>query len=148
MIVLDTNVVSEMMKAEPSPAVLRWMNDQDAFRLFLTAVTVGEIRYGLRVLPQGKRRRYLEEGFERILAEAFAGRILAFDEAAAHRYGEVMGRRKEIGRPLAILDGQIASIAWSNGYAVATRNVQDFIECGVEIVNPFSHAPEGEAQQG
>ena len=108
---------------------------------FLTAVTVGEIRYGLRILPQGKRQLSLEEGFERILAEAFAGRILAFDEAAAHRYGEVMGRRKEIGRPFAILDGQIASIAWSNGYSVATRNVQDFIDCGVEVVNPFGSTP-------
>lgn len=138
MIVLDTNVVSEMMKATPAPTVVSWMNDQDVSRLFLTAVTVGEIRYGLRVLPQGKRRRSLEEGFERILAEAFVGRILAFDEAAAHRYGEVMGQRKEIGRPLAILDGQIASIAWSNGCSVATRNVEGFVECGVEVINPFA----------
>jgi len=137
MIILDTNVVSEMMKAAPAPNVVAWLNSQDASLLFLTSVTIGEIRYGLRVLPQGKRRHSLEEGFERILAEAFPGRILAFDEAAAHRYGEIMGRRKEIGRPLAILDGQIASVAWSNGCSVATRNVQDFIECGVEVVNPF-----------
>ncbi|HET9227624.1 MAG TPA: type II toxin-antitoxin system VapC family toxin [Thermoanaerobaculia bacterium] len=137
MIVLDTNVVSEMMRPAPIPAVLNWMNDQDVSRLFLTAITVGEIHYGLRVLPQGKRRRSLEEGFERILAEAFAGRILAFDETAALRYGEIMGRRREIGRPLAILDGQIAAIAWSNGFSVATRNVQDFVECGVEVINPF-----------
>jgi len=137
MIVLDTNVVSEMMRAAPAPNVVAWMNRQDVSLLFLTAVTVGEVRYGLRVLPQGKRRRSLEEGFERILAEAFPGRILVFDEAAARRYGEIMGRRKEIGRPLAILDGQIASIAWSNGCSVATRNVQDFVECGVEVVNPF-----------
>jgi predicted nucleic acid-binding protein len=140
MIVLDTNVVSEMMKAAPSPAVLRWMNDQDASRLFLAAITVGEIRYGLRILPQGKRRRSLEEGFERILAEGFAGRVLAFDEAAAQRYGEIMGQRKEAGRPLPILDGQIAAIAWSNGYAVATHDVQDFMECGVEIINPFGYS--------
>ena len=137
MIVLDTNVVSEMMRATPAPNVAAWLNGHDVSLLFLTAVTVGEIRYGMRVLPQGKRRRFLEEGFERILAEGFAGRILAFDEAAAHRYGEIMGRRKESGRPLAILDGQIASIAWSNGCSVATRNVQDFIECGVEVINPF-----------
>ena len=137
MIVLDTNVVSEMMRLAPAPSVAAWLNDQDVSLLFLTAVTVGEIRYGMRVLPQGKRRRFLEEGFEKILARGFAGRILAFDEAAAHRYGEIMGRRKEIGRPLATLDGQIASIAWSNGCSVATRNVQDFMECGVEVINPF-----------
>ncbi|HWM89477.1 MAG TPA: type II toxin-antitoxin system VapC family toxin [Thermoanaerobaculia bacterium] len=137
MIVLDTNVVSEMMRATPAPNVVAWLNGQDVSLLFLTAVTVGEVRYGLRALPQGKRRRFLEEGFERILAEAFAGRILAFDEAAARRYGEIMGQRKETGRPLAILDGQIASIAWSNGCSVASRNVQDFMECGVEVINPF-----------
>jgi len=138
MIVLDTNVVSEMMRPASAPAVLSWLNGQDVSRLFLTSITVGEIRYGLRVLPQGKRRRSLEDGFERIHAQAFAGRILVFDEAAALRYGEIMGRRKEIGRPLAILDGQIAAIAWSNGCSVATRNVQDFIECGVEVINPFA----------
>lgn len=137
MIILDTNVVSEMMRATPAPAVVTWLNEQDAALLFLTAVTLGEIRFGLRILPQGKRRRSLEEGLERILAEAFTGRILSFDEAAAHRYGDVMGRRKEIGRPLGLLDAQIASIAWSAGYSVATRNVQDFLECGIEIINPF-----------
>jgi predicted nucleic acid-binding protein len=136
-IILDTNVVSEMMKATPTPAVVAWLNGQEASTLFLTTVTIGEISYGLRVLPQGRRRRLLEEGFERILAEAFAGRILDFDEKAARRYGEVMGRRKEIGRPLTILDGQIASIARANSCAVATRNVRDFVDCGVEIVNPF-----------
>lgn len=137
MIVLDTNVVSEMMRAVPAPAVVGWLNDQDASHLYLTAVTVAEIRYGLRVLPPGKRRRSLEEGFERILVEGFTGRILPFDEAAAHRYGEVMGRRKEIGRPLAILDGQIAAIAWASGFSIATRNIDDFVDCGVEILDPF-----------
>lgn len=137
MIILDTNVVAELMKAAPAPAVVTWLNDQETSTLFLTAVSIGEIRYGLRILPQGRRRRLLEEGFARIIAEAFAGRVLAFDEEAAQRYGEVMGRRKEIGRPLAILDGQIASIAWAKGYAVATRNVRDFVECGVDIINPF-----------
>jgi hypothetical protein len=82
----------------------------------------------------------LEEGFERVLSEGFAGRVLGFSEAAARCYGEVMGRRREIGRPLSILDGQIASIARMHGYAVATRNVRDFVECGVEILNPFSAA--------
>ena len=142
MIILDTNVVAEMMKATPAPQVVAWLNDQEASSLFLTTITLGEIAYGLRVLPQGKRRRLLEEGFERVIAEAFTGRILSFDEEAAHRYGEVMVRRKELGRPLAILDGQIASIARANGCAVATRNVRDFVECGVRVVNPFGPAGE------
>lgn len=137
MIVVDTNVVSEMMRAEPAPAVVSWLNDQEASSLFLTTITIGEIGYGLRILPQGKRRLLLEQGFERLLGEAFAGRVLAFDEEAARHYAEVMGRRKEMGRPLNILDGQIASIARANGCAVATHNVRDFVECGVDVINPF-----------
>jgi predicted nucleic acid-binding protein len=137
MIILDTNIVSEMMKDTPAPIVVAWMNDQPASALFLSTITLGEIVYGLRVLPLGRRRRQLEEGFERLIAEGFSGRILAFDEGAARHYGEIMGRRKEIGRPLAALDGQIASIARTKGYALATRNVRDFVECGVEILNPF-----------
>jgi predicted nucleic acid-binding protein len=136
-IVVDTNVVAELMKVSPVQAVVSWMNSQESSTLFLTAVTIGEIGYGLRVMPQGRRRLQLEQGFERVLAEAFAGRILAFDEEAARHYAEVMGRRKEIGRPLSALDGQIASIARAKGCAVATRNVRDFVECGVEVVNPF-----------
>lgn len=137
MVILDTNVVAEMMKPWPSPAVASWLNSQESPTLFLTTITVGEIGYGLRVMPQGQRRLQLEQGFERVLAEAFAGRVLAFDEEAARHYGEVMGRRKEIGRPLSVLDGQIASIARARGWTVATRNVRDFVECGVEIINPF-----------
>jgi predicted nucleic acid-binding protein len=136
MIILDTNIVAEMMKDRPATIVATWLNDQPASALFLSAITLGEIAYGLRALPQG-RRRQLEEGFERVVAEGFSGRILAFDEGAARHYGEIMGRRKEIGRPLGVLDGQIASIARAKGYAVATRNVRDFVECGVEILNPF-----------
>lgn len=138
MIVVDTNVVSELMKASPDHSVVSWMNDQESSTLFLTTVTVGEIGYGLRVMPQGRRRLQLEQGFERILAEAFVGRILAFDEEAARHYAEVMGRRQEIGRQLSVLDGQIASISRAKGFAVATRNVKDFVECGVEIINPFA----------
>lgn len=137
MVILDTNVVAEMMKPWPSPAVASWLNSQESPTLFLTTITVGEIGYGLRVMPQDQRRLQLEQGFERVLAEAFAGRVLAFDEEAARHYGEVMGRRQEIGRPLSVLDGQIASIARARGWAVATRNVRDFVECGVEIINPF-----------
>lgn len=137
MVILDTNIVAELMKESPAPAVVLWMNAQESSALFLTTITIGEIRYGLRVLPQGKRRLGLEQGFGRVLTEAFAGRVLAFDEEAAGHYGEVMGRRKEIGRPIIVLDGQIASIARARGFAVATRNVRDFVDCGVEVFNPF-----------
>jgi predicted nucleic acid-binding protein len=137
MVILDTNVVTELMKPAAEPAVIAWMNRQEASGLFLTTVSIGEILYGIRILPQGKRRLQLEQGFEAILSDAFTGRVLAFDEGAARHYGDVMGRRRELGRPLGVPDGQIASIARSNRYAVATRNVRDFVECGVEIINPF-----------
>ncbi len=137
MIIVDTNVVAEMMKPSPTPAVVAWLNDQDASALFLTTITIGEIGYGLEVLPKGRRRLQLEQGFDRVLAEAFSGRVLVFDEEAARHYGVVMGRRKEIGCPLSVPDGQIAAIARAKGAAVATRNVWDFGECGVEIINPF-----------
>src|SRR5437762_9120171 len=126
MIIVDSNVVAEVMKLSPAPEVVAWLNDQDASALFLTTITIGEIGYGLEALPRGKRRLQLERGFERIVAEAFVGRVLAFDEEAARHYGVVMGRRKEIGRPLSALDGQIASIARAKGSMVATRNVRDF----------------------
>jgi predicted nucleic acid-binding protein len=137
MIIIDTNIVSELMKESPAGEVVSWMNDQEASELFLTTITLGEIGYGLEILLQGKRRLQLEQGFERVIAEAFMGRILAFDEEAARLYGVLMGRCKAIGRPLSILDGQIASIARARGCAVATRNVRDFVECGVDILNPF-----------
>jgi predicted nucleic acid-binding protein len=137
MIVVDTNVVAEMMKPSPDPSVVSWLNDQESAVLFLTAITIGEIGFGLEILPQGRRRLHLEQGFERVVAEAFSGRILVFDEEAARNYGVVMGRRRAIGRPLSIQDGQIASIARAKGFAVATRNVRDFVECGVEVINPF-----------
>jgi predicted nucleic acid-binding protein len=137
MIIVDTNVVAELMKASPAQRVVSWMNDQEAPTLFLTTITLGEIGYGLEILPQGRRRLHLEEGFVRVVAEAFTGRILPFDEEAARHYGALMGRRKEMGRPLSVLDGQIAAITRARGGAVATRNVRDFVECGVEVINPF-----------
>jgi predicted nucleic acid-binding protein len=137
-VIVDTNVVAELMKTSPAPAVVSWMNDQPTAELFLTAVTLGEIFYGLRAMPAGARRVRLEQAFEHVVRAAFEERILAFDEEAARHYGEVMGRRREIGRPMSVLDGQIAAIARANGCAVATRNTRDFVDCGIEIVNPFA----------
>jgi predicted nucleic acid-binding protein len=128
------------MKVSPAQAVVSWLNDQEASMLYLTTITLGEIGYGLESLPQGRRRLQLEQGFARVIVEAFTGRLLAFDEESARHYGVLMGRRKAMGRPLSALDGQIASIARAKGGAVATRNIRDFVECGVEIINPFESA--------
>lgn len=137
MILLDTNVISAVMMPAPPGPVLRWLNERETAGLYLSTITLAEIGYGLRVLPDGKRRRDLEDRFARFIAEGFEQRILPFDEAAALIYGEIMAHRKGLGRPLGVLDGQIASIARAHGLAVATRNTRDFDECGLELVNPF-----------
>lgn len=137
MILVDTNVISEIMKVAPSEVVLDWLNDQKSTDLYISAITIGEIEYGLRILPTGKRQVQLKDRFERFVALAFAQRILAFDEPAARIYAEIMGSRKEIGRPMSIPDGQIAATARARGLAVATRNTSDFIDCGIDLIDPF-----------
>ena len=137
MILLDTNVVSAVMARTPEPSVLEWLDSQRTDTLFLSTITIAEIGYGLQVLPMGKRRRILEDRFDRFVASGFAQRVLSFDEKAARLYGELMGHRRQPGRPMSALDGQVAAIARANHFAVATRNVRDFEECGLEIVNPF-----------
>ena len=140
MILLDTNVVSEVMKTQPVEAVVAWLNSQDSERLYVSAITIGEIAYGLRILPDGKRRSGLHERFERFVALAFDQRVLAYDESAARVYGELMGDRKELGLPMSVPDGQIAAIARLNHLAVATRDVLDFEHCGIDVLNPFEAA--------
>ncbi len=137
MIVVDTNVISEVMRPQPSPAVLNWLNSQESNLLFVTTVTLAEIGYGLRVLPDGLRRRQLQTRFEQFIAQAFEERVLDFTAPAAHAYAEIMGHRKESGRAMSLPDGQIASIALAHGFALATRNIKDFEDCGIELINPF-----------
>lgn len=137
MIVVDTNVISEVMRPQPSRAVLNWLNEQDSNQLFITTVTLAEISYGLRILPKGQRRWQLQNHFEQFIAQAFEQRVLDFTVSAARSYAEIMGHRKEIGRPMSLPDGQIASIAHAHGFAVATRNIKDFEDCGLELFNPF-----------
>ena len=138
MIILDTNIVSEFMTSPPAGQVLDWLNSQDVTSLYLSTITIAEIGYGLRVMPEGKRRRLLSERFEQFVEEAFTQRVLSFDESAARIYGEVMGLRKEMGRTMSSLDGQIAAIARSRGFCVATRNTKDFEHCQIELINPFT----------
>lgn len=138
MILLDTNVVSAVMAPAPVRAVLDWLDARPAESLYLSSVSTAEIWYGLQILPDGRRRRDLEERFDRFLARGFAQRILPFEWEAAGFYGRLMAHRRGLGRPMSILDGQIAAIARAHRFAVATRNVGDFEECGLEIVDPFA----------
>jgi predicted nucleic acid-binding protein len=131
MILLDTNVVSELMKIRPYGAVVAWLNGQASEKLFVSAITIGEIACGPRILPGGKRRSGLRERFERFVAVAFDQRVLAYDESAARVYGELMRDHKEPGLPMNVPDGQIAAIARLSHLAVATRNIPDFEHCGI-----------------
>lgn len=137
MIILDTNVISEFMTSPPAASVLNWLNAQDAATLYMTTISIAEICYGLEALPDGKRRRLLTERFDQFMTMAFSARILPFDEKAARLYGNIMSDRRKMGRPMSSLDGQIAAIARAHGFAVATRNVKDFSDCQIELINPF-----------
>ncbi|KHD04928.1 plasmid stabilization protein [Candidatus Thiomargarita nelsonii] len=137
MILLDTNVVSEVMRKKPSDNVLNWLNLHNDGDLFISSITIAEIGYGLRILPIGKRRQLLQIRFEQFVSEGFAGRIIDFNELAARTYAEIMGMCKEKGRPMSLPDGQIAAIAQTNHMALATRNITDFEACGIQLINPF-----------
>lgn len=141
MIILDTNVVSELMKVNPQDEVLTWVDGQDPHVLYVTTVTLAEIHYGLQALSVGKRRAFLYKAFEEVVLEAFEERILMFDEQAAVSYGGLMVACKSLGKPMPILDGQIAAIAHSNQSQIATRNISDFVACGIGLINPFNSYP-------
>jgi hypothetical protein len=137
MIVIDTNIVSEVMKVAPNPIVLNWLNHQITENLHMTTVTISEISYGLSVLPKGKRRRGLLTRFQQFVRIAFQDRLLNFGELAAYAYGDIMAHQKKCGRPMSVPDGQIAAIAQVNGCALATRNIRDFSDTGLLLINPF-----------
>lgn len=137
MIVLDTDVVSELMRDNPRPSVFAWVNDQLVRNLFVTAVTEAEVRAGIAFLPEGKRRRGLANAAERAFSELFSGRVLPFDGQAARSYAEIAAQRRKAGRPIAQADCQIAAIAHSRGAAVATGNVRDFEGTGIDVIDPW-----------
>lgn len=138
MILLDTNVVSELMRPAPSSAVMSWLAAQPAASLFISAVTEAELRYGVMLLSDGRRRTDLMAAVEGMLTEDFTGRILPFDSAAALAYAAIAASRRQEGKPISQFDAQIAAIAQSRGAELATRNVADFKGCGVEVLNPWT----------
>ncbi len=143
MIVLDTNIVSETMRAEPDRAVAAWLNEQVSDDLYVTVVSLGELTYGVETLPEGRRRKSLAAGIDRIRNAAFKDRILVLDDDSALRSGELMARRKSIGRPMDLADGYIAGITSVYGAVLATRNVRDFEHCGLTVIDPFETGRRG-----
>jgi hypothetical protein len=140
-IILDTNVVSEPMRPRGDPAVLAWLDQQAADILYLTTTSLAELLVGVASLPAGKRRRGLDAALADILADLFGPRILPFDETAAKAYAPLVARARAAGRSISMADGQIAAIALTRGFAIATRDTAPFAAVGVPIINPWRSVP-------
>ena len=138
MIILDTNILSEIMRSEPSEKVMEWLRVQPVLSLYITTITQTEILYGIALLPGGERRTNLHKTAIAMFREDFNGRILPFDPAAAEKFAEIASNRQHAGQPISQFDAQIAAIARSRGAGVATRNDRNFLNCGIEVVNPWS----------
>lgn len=137
MIVLDTNVVSELMRPQPAPAVLAWVNAQPADQLWLCSLVVAELLHGVGHLPDGVRKRQLANAVEAMVFDDFAGRTLPFDLEAAAAYAQLVVQRETAGQPIAMADAQIGAICAVHGATLATRNTRNFARLGLNLINPW-----------
>lgn len=137
MIILDTNVISDAIAAVPTPRVLEWLAAQPIGDLWTTAVTAAEVRAGVSILIDGRKKQSLHEAVEAMLNEDFGGRILPFDDAASIAFARITARRRRLGRPVGLLDMQIAAIAVARGAPVATRNDLHFDDPEITVINPW-----------
>jgi predicted nucleic acid-binding protein len=137
MIVLDTNVISEVWKIEPNPGVLSWLDNQNIETLFLTAITVAELRFGIAAMPKGKKRSNYNIRLEQDVLAAFDGRVLSFDLASSNAYGELIARARTRGKAISKADGYIAAIAAAKNLIVATRDTSPFKAAGLKVINPW-----------
>ena len=137
MILLDTNVISELVRPLPDQAVTEFLRREAPEMLFTAAVCEAEIHYGLARMPAGRRRDELSGRIAKFCSAAFPGRVLPFDGTCAARYGEIRAAREATGKPIAVEDAMIAATALAYGVTVVTRNVADFVDCGIEVVNPW-----------
>jgi predicted nucleic acid-binding protein len=141
MIILDTNVLSEVIEPDPSPSVLAWLALPPPSTLYTTSITQAELLYGVELMPKGRRRSAVETSVRRMLAQDFAARILPFDSEAAEVFSQIAVSRRAMGRPISDADAQIAAIARSRGAALATRNIRDFEHCGIKVLDPWGAPP-------
>ena len=137
MIVLDTNIVSELMRPAPEPRVLRWFGSQSADDLHITAVTIAEILYGIELIATSRRRDVLRAGAEKMFETDFGDRIMTFEDRSARAFSQISSSRRRQGKPISESDAQIAAIARVHGATLATRNPYVFEGCGVRLVNPW-----------
>lgn len=137
MIILDTNVLSAIMRAKPETTVVDWLNRYDLDSLWLTAISMMEIQYGINLLPEGRKRNHLQDAFNLMLLKSFRTRILEFDDNAALMAADIAATQKRSGHNGTVQDIQIAGIALSRKAAIATRNIKDFQHPDLEIINPW-----------
>lgn len=137
MIILDTNVISELTRQAPTPGVMSWLDSLSAADVATTAITAAEMLCGVARLPSGRRKTELAAAVDGLLSDDFRGRILAFDEPAARRYADIVTARERVGRPIGAADAQIAAICRATYAALATRNTDDFAGTGIELINPW-----------
>jgi predicted nucleic acid-binding protein len=138
MIVLDTNVISELTKSKPEPRVIAWLDAQPAESVWTTAITVFEVRFGLANMPVGKKRRQLTEAFELMLQEDLGGRVLVFDQPAADEAGRIAGELRTMGRPIELRDGLIAGTVAARRGILATHNTRHFADTGIACIDPWT----------
>jgi predicted nucleic acid-binding protein len=137
MILLDTNVVSELMKPTGDATARRWVDSRAEIDFYIATPVIAELRFGLALLPSGRKKEALARACDTIEDEIFAGRILTFDQRAAHAFARLRAKRQALGKPLAVMDALVASIASAHAMTLATRNVADFVELDIAVVNPF-----------
>lgn len=140
MIVLDTNVLSALMRAEPDRPVVRWLDRLAAESIWTTSITVFEVRFGLEVLPAGERKAALQHAFDQVIDEDLRGRVLDFDARAASVAGEIAAKLRALGRSVDMRDAQIAGIIAARRATLATRNVSHFVDAGIPMIDPWNSA--------
>ena len=138
MIIIDTNVISETMKLRPDSRVITWLDRQDVQTVYMTAISLADLSFGIESLSEGKRKEALRDGLEQLVSEFFESRVLAFDRGSALTYGLLLGQARVVGKSVSMADGQIAAIAKQHGFSVATRDVNPFVELGVATINPWA----------
>ncbi|HDR9586806.1 TPA: type II toxin-antitoxin system VapC family toxin [Burkholderia stabilis] len=138
MILVDTNVISEPLRREPSAAVIEWLDAQSVETLFLAAISLAEMRFGVAALPEGRRRDWLDQSIEQRVVPLFRGRILPFDDAASKSYASLRARARAAGNAIASADAWIAATAHANGLMVATRDVTPFKAAGLRVIDPWA----------
>lgn len=137
MYILDTNIVSELVRPAPDPGVVAWIQSRATSSLYLTAISQAELLYGIAIMPDGRRKDGLQQAIRAILRDGFDQRILHFTGKSAVHFAEIASRRVHVGRPIAMADAQIAAIAREYRYTLVTRNIADFRDCDIALINPF-----------